>query len=189
MTRRILLLAVAATLLSVLSVRVAGAGAPAGLRAELKRLYTPSSILIENSRGDGAVLRQRAALTVQADGLPAKPFSTITPQVHPPQSHLQNFPRHLLNYARVDVGTDGKVTAERGAFALARGTRLVILDLTVKRDSVTLFTHTAQPVRLPDGRVVYGCTEFVFHLDPTVIQRSDLAAVRGVIDRWLAPAA
>lgn len=59
----------------------------------------------------------------------------------------------------------------------------------MKRDSVTLFTHTAQPVRLPDARVVYGCTEIVFHLDPTVIQRSDPADGRGVIDRWLAPVA
>jgi hypothetical protein len=95
----------------------------------------------------------------------------------------------LRNYARVDVGADGKMAAERGAFTLPRGTRLVILDLKVESDSVALFTHTAQPVRLPDGRVVYGCTEFVFHFDPTIIQRSNLAAVRGVIDRWLAPAA
>lgn len=59
----------------------------------------------------------------------------------------------------------------------------------MKSDSVALFTHTAQPVRRPDGQVVYGRTEFVFHFDATTIQRSDLAAVRGVIDRWLAPAA
>lgn len=189
MKRHTLLIAVATTLLGVLPVRAAWASAPADLQDELKRLYKPSVVLIENSREDGAVLRQGAVLTVQADGLPANPFGTITPQVNPPQSHLPNFPRHLRNYARVDVGVDGKVTAERGAFTLARGTRLVILDLKVKSDSVALFTHTAQPVRLPDGRVVYGCTELVFHVDPTIIQRSDLAAVRGVIARWLAPAA
>jgi len=189
MKRHTLLLAVAATLLGVLSVGVARASAPAELRDGLKRLYTPSSILIENTRGDGAVLRQGAVLTVQADGLPANPFGSITPQVNSPQSHVPNFPRHLRNYARVDVSADGKMRAERGAFTLAKGTRLVILDLKVDSDSVALFTHTALPVRLPDGRVVYGCTEFVFHFDPTIIQRSDLAAVRGVIDRWLAPAA
>jgi len=189
MKRHTLLLAGAATLLGVLSVGVAEASTPADLQDELKRLYKPSSILLENTRGDGAVLRQGTVLTVQADGLPANLFGTVTPQVNSPQSHIPNFPRHLRNYARVDVSADGKMTAERGAFTLARGTRLVILDLKVKSDSVALFTHTAQPVRLTDGRVVYGCTEFVFHLDPTTIQRSDLAAVRGVIDRWLAPAA
>lgn len=189
MKRHTLLLAVSAALLSVVSVSPAWASAPTELRRELERVYRPSSILLENSRGDGAVLRQGTVLTIQADGLPANPFSTITPQVNSPQSHLPNFTRQLRNYPRVDVGADGKMTAERGAFTLAKGTRLVILDLKVKHDSVALFTHTAQPVRLPDGRVVYGCTEFVFHFDPTIIQRSDLAAVRGVIDRWLAPAA
>jgi hypothetical protein len=129
MKRHALLLAVAATLLGVLSVGVAAASAPAEFRDELKRLDKPSSILIENSRGDGAVLRQGAVLTVQADGLPANPFSTITPQVNSPESHIPNFSRHRRNYARVDIGTDGKVAAERGAFTLARGTRLVILDL------------------------------------------------------------
>jgi hypothetical protein len=189
MKRHTFLIAMVATLLGVLPLRAAWASAPADLQGELSRLYKPSVILIENSRDDGAVLRQGAVLTVQADGLPANPFGTITPLVNPPQSHLPNFPRHLRNYARVDVAAGGTVTAERGAFSLAKGTRLVILDLKVKSDSVALFTHTAQRVRLPDGRVVYGCTGFVFHIDPAIIQRSDLAAVRGVIDRWLAPAA
>lgn len=121
MKRHALRLAVSAALLSLVGGSAALASAPTELRGELERVYRPSSILIENSRGDGAVLRQGVALTVQADGFPANPFSTITPQVHPPQSRLPNFPRHLLNYARVDVGTDGKVTAERGAFTLARG--------------------------------------------------------------------
>lgn len=189
MTRRILLFVGGTALLGALSASAADASAPSQLRRELTQLYQPSSILLENSRGNGAVLRQGTLLTVQADGLSANPFSTITPQVHSPQSHLPNFPRHLRNYARVDVGADGKVTAERGAFTLPRGTRVVVLDLKVQSDAVALFTHTAQPVRLPDGRALYGCTEFIFHLDPTVIQRPDLAAVRAVIDRWLAPAA
>ena len=64
-----------------------------------------------------------------------------------------------------------------------------MLGLKVDSDRVAVFTHTAQPLRLPDGRVISGCTEFVFHFDPTIIQRSDIAAVRGVIDRWLMPAA
>ena len=43
---------------------------------------------------------------------------------------------------------------------------MVALDLKVGADEVRLFTHTLEPVRLADGKAVYGCTEFVFRFEP-----------------------
>jgi hypothetical protein len=44
---------------------------------------------------------------------------------------------------------------------------LVVLDVQVRGDRVHLLTHTADPIR-SDARAepVYGCTEFVFRIEP-----------------------
>jgi hypothetical protein len=64
-----------------------------------------------------------------------------------------------------------------------------VLDVKVDRDQVHILTHTAAPILLGDGKTAYGCTEFVFSLDPGVGRRGDVAEVTAEIDRVLRPAA
>jgi len=73
-------------------------------------------------------------------------------------------------------------------FMLPTGTRLVILGLKVDRDAIRLFTHTVRPVATADGKPAYGCTEFVFRVDPDVVQGSDPAPAQRAIEQWLTAA-
>jgi hypothetical protein len=58
-------------------------------------------------------------------------------------------------------------------------------DLTVEGDRVRLFTHTLEPVRLPNGEAHYGCAELAFRFDPGVLERGDLATIQRHIDQWV----
>jgi hypothetical protein len=89
------------------------------------------------------------------------------------------------DYARVEIAEDGRLTAAPADLTLGRGTRLVVLDLKVKTDGVHLFTHTLEPVRLPDGKAVYGCTEIVFVSNTGALDRDDPVTIQGWIERWL----
>ena len=60
-----------------------------------------------------------------------------------------------------------------------------VLNLKTDRDRIRLFTHTLDPVQLPDGTTAHGCTEFVFAFDPTT-QNRDIATVTARIEQWLA---
>ena len=128
----------------------------------LSRIDGPSA------SADGHVTRQGTVLVLEADAIPAKKLRFVQANAKSPRFHVPD-------YARVTVGRDGQLTAGPGEIVLGRGTRLVVLDLEVDVHQVRLLTHTLEPVRLPDGKVVYGCTEFVF--DP---------AAR--IDQWLSVA-
>ncbi|MEX2222896.1 MAG: hypothetical protein WEG40_13975 [Candidatus Rokuibacteriota bacterium] len=86
---------------------------------------------------------------------------------------------HVPDYARVEVGREGRITAGPDAVSLGKGTRLVVLDLKVSGDRMRLFTHTLAPVPLPDGKVGHGCTEFVFAFDPDTLARADTGTVAG----------
>jgi hypothetical protein len=94
-------------------------------------------------------------------------------------------PSHVGDYARVEIAEDGRLTAAPADLTLGRGTRLVVLDLKVKTDGVHLFTHTLEPVRLPDGKAVYGCTEIVFVSNTGALDRDDPVTIQGRIERWL----
>ncbi len=49
-----------------------------------------------------------------------------------------------------------------------------------------LLTHTADPLPGQSGREpVYGCTEFVFDLEPEVVRAGRADLVAEWIDRWL----
>ena len=48
-----------------------------------------------------------------------------------------------------------------------------------------MFTHTLDPVQLPDGKTAHGCTEFIFAFDPSTLARADIATVSARIDQWL----
>ena len=164
---------------------VLGSATAGGLENALRQQYALSRIEIENDRRQGAVTRRGAVLVLQEGGIPANELRVFRPMVHNPRSHIPNPARHLHNYARVEIGPSGARTEEAGAFRLARGTRLVVLDLRTDADRVRLFTHTVDPVSVGPGRAVYGCTEFVFRLAPALLQARDAAAVQQVIDRWL----
>ena len=85
----------------------------------------------------------------------------------------------------VEVDREGRLKASPGELALAKGTRLAVLDLKVGADRVRLFTHTLEPMRLPDGKAAYGCAEFVFVFDSATLSRADAATVAGRINQWL----
>src|SRR5437879_4174692 len=125
----------------------------------LSRIDGPSA------SADGHVTRQGTVLVLEADAIPAKKLRFVQANAKSPRFHVPD-------YARVAVDREGQFTVGPGDMVLPRGTRLVILDVKVDADQVRLLTHTLELVRLPDGKAVYGCTEFVF--DPSTR-----------IDRWL----
>jgi len=91
-----------------------------------------------------------------------------------------------MDFARVDIGADGKMMAEPGALTLRQGTRLVVLDVRITGSEVHLLTHTAEPVTAATGEPpLYGCTEFVFHLDFRAAASGDAGPVIHSIERWL----
>ena len=51
-----------------------------------------------------------------------------------------------------------------------------------------MFTHTLDPVQLPDGKTAHGCTEFIFVFDPATLARADVATISTRIDRWFSVA-
>ena len=157
----------------------------AGDRVEyaLKAYYRYSHVEIQNPRTEGHVRDLGAVLTLQDVGVPANKFYVIEPQ----PAAAKPFGRriHKFNYAPVEIGEDGRLTPARADFTLPQGTRLVVLDLKVEADRVRLSTHTLEPVRVAGGEAAYGCTEFAFRLDPTLLERGDLAAIQRRIDQWL----
>ena len=92
---------------------------------------------------------------------------------------------HVRDYAQVEIGQDGRLTAALADFSLAKGSQLVVLDLKVGSDEGRLFTHTLEPVQLADGKAVYGCAEFVFRFEPGALDRGDVAAVERRIGEFL----
>lgn len=112
--------------------------------------------------------------------MPAKPFRVIQADAHSPRVHVMDF-------ARVDIGAGGALTAEPGPLTLRQGTRLVVLGMKFTGNEVHLLTHTAEPVTGAVGEPpLYGCTEFVFHLDPRLAAAGDAGRVIQAIERVLA---
>ena len=116
-------------------------------------------------------------MILSAEQVPAKVFRVI-------QADGRRV--HVMDFARVDIGVDGRIDAQPGPLTLRQGTRLVVLDVVVKGTEVHVLTHTADPVPTTGGPpAVYGCTEFVFHLDPTVLATGPFEPVFQTIERWL----
>ena len=156
-----------------------------GLEDALRQRYRLSRIEIENDRRQGAVTRRGTVLVLQEDGIPANELRVIRPLIHSPRSHIPNWARHVRNYARVEIDRNGTRTEAAGAFHLPRGTRVVVLELRIEADRVRVFTYTAEPVTIGPGRSAYGLTEFVFRLEPGLLQARDATPVQQVIERWL----
>ena len=157
----------------------AGPGyAASSLRDGLAERFQLSRMEVQNASGEGAIIKRGTVLRLKADGVPAKPLRFVQLNTKSPRFHV-------YDYARVEVAPDGRITAGPGAVLLGKDTRLVVLDLKVSGDRVRLFTHTLGPVRLPDGKVGHGCTEFVFAFDSGTLDRADIGTVAGRIDQVL----
>lgn len=156
-----------------------------GLEDTLRQRYRLSRIEIENDRRQGTVTRRGTVLVLQEDGIPANELRVFRPPIHSPQSRIPNPARQLRNYARVEIDPNGARTEEAEAFHLPRGTRVVVLELRIEADRVRVFTHTAEPVSSGRGGSAYGRTEFVFRLEPGLLQGRDATPVQHAIERWL----
>lgn len=174
---RPMLLALA--VVTTLGVSISTGQASSGLRDTLTDRFRLSRIEVQNPGVEGHVMKQGTVLRLQRDGMPANVLRTVQANTKSPRFHVRD-------YARVEVRQDGQLTLTPGALSLTKGTPLVVLDVKVDPDRVHLFTHTLDPVRLPDGRAAYGCTEFVFIFDPATLHQEDIATVvASRIDQWL----
>lgn len=151
------------------------------IQRALPKRYQPSRMDVSNRALKGHISKRGSVLLLQADGAPAQALRFVQLNTKSPRFHVRD-------YARVSVAQDGALTSGKGDFTLPKGTRLDVLDVKVDRDQVHVFTHALEPARLADGKTAYGCTEFVFPLDPGARNRADVAPVSSEIDRVLRPA-
>lgn len=163
---------------TAVGVSVGTGHASSSLRDSLGERFKLSRIEVQNPSGEGHVIKKGTVLSLQAEGIPANPLRVVQLNSKSPRFHVRD-------YARVEVDREGRLKASPGELALAKGTRLAVLDLKVGADRVRLFTHTLEPMRLPGGKAVYGCAEFVFAFDPAMLDRADAGAVAGRIDQAL----
>ena len=154
------------------------AATPTWVRESLNERYLRSYVEIHGEPGAGAVFGRGAVLILQAEAVPALPFQLTAPTTKSPRFHIPAF-------APVEIGVDGRLIARPAPLTLAKGTRLVVLDLKVEADRVRLFTHTLAPLSVANDTGVYGCTEFIFRFAPAVLERGDLSEIEGRIDEWV----
>lgn len=151
-----------------------------GLLDALYRKFAPSWIEIAQPGRQGVVTRQGRLIVLAIDGVPAMPFRVMRGGPGSPAVHVMDF-------AVVEVTAAGRVVAKPGPLTLDAGTRLVVLDVQVKGDRVHLLTHTANPIRdAPGSGPVYGCTEFVFRIEPHELKAEAFEYVAERIERAFA---
>ncbi len=173
-------------MLSVIALATTLAAAAGSGRAEptlgdaLQSRFERSRIEVQSTADEGRVVRKGVILSLQADQIPAAKLGVVQANTKSPRFHSPH-------YARVEVSRDGRLTAAPSELSLAKGTRMVVLDVKASGNQVRLFTHTLDRVRLADGTTTHGCTEFVFALDPGA-DRGNVQAVTAWIDQWLAVA-
>ncbi len=91
-----------------------------------------------------------------------------------------------MDFARVQIESDDRILSELASLRLDRGSRLVVLGVKVDASDVHLLTHSADPIRVAGAREpVYGCTEFVFALEPDVVRAGRVEPVVERIERSL----
>lgn len=146
----------------------------------LNARYPLSRIEVQNAAVQGRVAKPGARLRVQAEGLPAKAFRVTQVITKSPRFHVGD-------YARIEVASGHTVTLGPGELILPKSTEVVVLDVKVQADVVRMFTHTSEPISASSGRLVYGCTEFVFRFDGMSLKPADAARVQQVIEQWLSP--
>lgn len=148
------------------------------VHAALIARFQPSTIELQPVKR-GAVTRAGRILVVSMDAVPAKPFRVLQPNSASP-------PVHVMDFAKIRIAPDGRITAEPAPIQLAQGSRVVVLDVKVEASGVRLLTHTAEPLRIAArGEPVYGCTEFVFEFEPDLIRTGHQEPVVARIERSL----
>ena len=173
---RIMLSAIALT--TTLGVSAGIGYAESSLGDALRHRFERSRIEVQSASDEGRVVKNGTSLLLQAEQVPAAKLRVVQANTKSPRFHSPH-------YARVEVSREGRLIAAPGELSLPKGTRMAVLDVKVSGDQVRLFTHTLYPLRLADGTVTHGCTEFVFDLDPGMVDRADVQAVAGLIDQWL----
>jgi S1-C subfamily serine protease len=162
----------AALLVLFVASPASGQDGRAVLQAALSTRFQPGK------RG-GMVTRTGRILILSVDGIPARPFRVF-------QANPASPPVHVMDFAEMRIGRDGRIVAEPAPIRPARGSRLVVLDVKVEASRVHLLTHTAAPVRVTaGGGPVYGCTAFVFELESDVIRAGRVEPIVERIERWL----
>ncbi len=157
---------------------MSGADARDSIRDALFRRFQASRIEIANPARRGMVTRYGQLLVLSVEGVPAKPFHVM---------QANSKVSHVMDFARIELKADGSIQAESGPLTLTKGTSLVVLEVALKGLQVHLLTHTASPIAgPPGGEPVYGCTEFVFDLEPDVVKAGHADVVLARIERWLA---
>lgn len=114
---------------TALGVSVGTGHAASSLRDTLGERFKLSRIEVQNPSGEGHVIKKGTVLSLQADGIPANPLRVVQLNSKSPRFHV-------ADYARVEVDREGRLKASPGELALAKGTRLAILDLKVGADRV-----------------------------------------------------
>jgi hypothetical protein len=112
------------------------------------------------------------------DGVPARPFRVV-------QGGATSSWSHVMDFAQVEVSSDGSSQSDAGQLRLRKGTRLVVLDIALLGNRVHLLTHTADPLPGLTGEPVFGCTEFVFAVEPAVARAGRAEVLFERIERWL----
>ena len=105
------------------------AAAPAWMVEELRERYLRSYIEVRGVPVAGRVFGQDAVLILGANGIPANPLRVTQLMAKSPRFHVGDF-------APVEVSEDGRLAARPASLTLAKGTRLVVLDLKVNADRV-----------------------------------------------------
>src|SRR5438132_12800293 len=142
----LLIVSISMTLTALVGVGHAASSVPYALSERFK----PSRIDIARGSDEGHVVEKGTVLRLTADGIPAGVLRTTQLNTKSPR-----FPVH--DYARVAIDERGRMSVEPGRVALAKGTRMVVLNIKTDRDRVRLFTHTLDPVQLSDGTIAHGC--------------------------------
>lgn len=165
--------------LALLGIAASGHADPRDVLLEdLRERYTRSYVELQSAPGGGRVFGRGAVLLLQADGMPANPFRLAQLDTKSPHFHVRDF-------AAVEIHETRWAVARPGSLVLARGIRLVVLDVNVGADRVQLLTHTLELITGPGGRGVHGCTEFIFRFDAAVLDRGDVGTVERQIDEWM----
>ncbi|PYM83589.1 MAG: hypothetical protein DME09_10500 [Candidatus Rokuibacteriota bacterium] len=151
--------------------------APGELARAVVQRFRLSQIESEHLEHAGAVTRRGASVTLVASA-PTKPFRLV------PVAGSHPTLQQVMDFAGVDIAADGAVQTESTLLRAPAGTEMVILDVRVGPDVVHLFAHTAAPLPVSlEGDAIYGCTEFVFHFDPTTLASPESLTDR--IGEWL----
>lgn len=141
MKRFIRNLSIVAGVAVVLGSGAAWAASTGEIRTAVKDRYRPSRIELQPADQRGVVTKPGTVLVLLADGVPANVLRVSKPERPHPKIQTPPRVRHVDNYARVTADANGGLSGGPGELTLASGTRLVLFDVKVQRDKLSLRAH------------------------------------------------